>query len=121
MEERLAIAVELREIALGAGLHHDDLIIDPVLPNLSWPDATLHVREVVRTVRMLSGWSIFSEPVQTMIGLSNLRSGLRTRYALDVETTCLALLAGAGLNMALANVLQEGFIAAFQTLQPLVP
>jgi 5-methyltetrahydrofolate corrinoid/iron sulfur protein methyltransferase len=118
MEERLAVAVELRERALNAGLRDEDLIFDPVLPNLSWPDAAMHVREVVRTIRMLSGWSLFPEPVQTMIGLSNLRSGLRSRYPLELETACLAMLAGAGLSLALANVLQNGFMPAFQRIQP---
>ena len=40
-----------------------------------------------------------------MVGLSNLRSGLRELYPVQMEITVLALLAGAGLNLALANVL----------------
>ncbi len=117
MEERLAVASELRERALAAGLDDGDLIYDPVLPNLSWPDAPAHIREVIRTIRMLSGWSLFPEPAQTMAGLSNLRSGLRNRYPLEVETACLGMLAGAGLGLALANVRQEGFMTAFQTIR----
>lgn len=116
LEERLAIAVELRERAISAGLRDQDLIFDPVLPNLSWPDADLHVREVLRTLRMLSGWSLFPEPVQTMVGLSNLRSGLRRRYSLEIELFCMAMLFGAGLNLALANVLQDRFMATYQAV-----
>jgi cobalamin-dependent methionine synthase I len=116
MEERLAVAVELRERAISAGLRDEDLIFDPVLPNLSWPDVDFHIREVLRTLRMLSGWSLFPEPVETMVGLSNLRSGLRRRHSLEVELLCMAMLAGAGLNVALANVFQDGFMAAHQTI-----
>ncbi len=118
MEERLAVASELRELAVGAGLDDSDLIYDPVLPNLSWPDAAFHVREVIRTVRILSGWSFLPQPARTMVGLSNLRSGLRRRFPLSLETTCMAMLAGAGLSIALADVLRQGFIAAYASLRP---
>jgi 5-methyltetrahydrofolate corrinoid/iron sulfur protein methyltransferase len=105
LEEKLAVAVQLRELALAAGLHPEDLIFDPVLPNLSWPDAFAQVAEVIKTVRLLSGWSIFEEPAATMVGLSNLRSGLSGRYPQAVAQSCLHLLAGAGLNLVLASAL----------------
>lgn len=120
MEERLALAVELRETAMAAGVAPHRLIFDPVLPNLSWPDAAQHVREVVKTVRMLSGWSIFPEPSRTMVGLSNLRSGLRKRYSLDVEIRCLAVLAGAGLDTVLADTAQPDFLGAYKAINSLV-
>lgn len=118
MEGRLAIASELRELALGAGLRDEDLLFDPVLPNLAWHDGMEQVREVVRTIRMLSGWSLFPEPVQTMAGLSNLRSGQRSRYRVGIETSCLTLLAGAGLSVGLVNVLQPELMAAYQAVRP---
>jgi 5-methyltetrahydrofolate corrinoid/iron sulfur protein methyltransferase len=117
MEGRLAIAAELRERALGAGMREEDLIFDPVLPNLTWLDGASQVKEVVRTVRMLSGWSLFPEPVRTMVGLSNLRSGQRHLYPVSVETSCLTLLAGAGLSMALVNVLQPELMTAYQVIR----
>lgn len=117
MEGRLAIAAELRERALGAGIREEDLIFDPVLPNLTWLDGAEQVKEVVRTIRMLSGWSLFPEPARTMVGLSNLRSGQRHLYPVSVETSCLTLLAGAGLSMALANVFQPELITACKVIQ----
>lgn len=119
MEGRLAIALELRERALGAGLRDEDLIFDPVLPNLTWLDGASQVKEVVRTIRMLSGWSLFPEPVRTLIGLSNLRSGQRHLYPVSVETACFTLLAGAGLSMTLANVLQPELMTAYQVVRQL--
>ena len=109
LEGKIALAVELRERALAAGLSAERLIFDPVLPNLSWPDAWEQVRECVKTVRLLAGGAVFPEPARTMAGLSNLRSHLRRVYPFEVEKTCLAMLAGAGLSMALADVLQPGF------------
>jgi 5-methyltetrahydrofolate corrinoid/iron sulfur protein methyltransferase len=109
LEGKIALAVELRERALAAGLSPEQLIFDPVMPHLSWPDAWEQVRECIKTVRLLAGGAVFPEPARTMAGLSNLRSHLRRAYPLEVEMTCLAMLAGAGLNIVLADVLQPGF------------
>ena len=56
-------------------------------------------------VRLLSTGVLFKEPVRTMAGLSNLRSGQKNRYPRRIEEVCLAMLAGAGLDLALINVL----------------
>lgn len=105
VEEKLALAIELREHALAAGMAHDQLIFDPVLPNLTWPDGFAHVGGVVRTVHFLSSGVVFNEPALTMAGLSNLRSGARALFARSIELTCLGMLAGAGLSILLANAL----------------
>jgi 5-methyltetrahydrofolate corrinoid/iron sulfur protein methyltransferase len=104
-EEKIAIALELREHALSAGMKLENLIFDPVLPNLSWDDAFLRIGEAVKTVRLLAAGAILEEPVRTMVGLSNLRSGHSSAYPAEIDRTCLTLLAGAGLHIALANVL----------------
>ncbi len=120
-DERLACAVELRQKATEAGLDPSRLIFDPVLPNLRWPDAGRHLQEVVKTVRLLSGWSVFPEPAHTMVGLSNLRSGLRKVSPVEVELRYLAVLAGAGLEMVLADVIQPGFMDGYQSLTEFFP
>jgi cobalamin-dependent methionine synthase I len=109
LEGKIALAVELREQALAAGMSPEQLIYDPVLPNLSWPDAWEQARECIKTVRLLAAGAIFPEPARTMAGLSNLRSHLRRVYPLEVELTCLGMLAGAGLSITLADLLQPGF------------
>jgi cobalamin-dependent methionine synthase I len=109
LEGKIALAVELRERALAAGIRDERLIFDPVLPSLSWPDAKEQIKECVKAVRLLATGAVFPEPARTMAGLSNLRSQLRRVYPLEVELTCLGLLAGAGLSIALADVLQPGF------------
>ena len=120
IEGKIALAVELRERALAAGMKAEDLIVDPVMPNISWPDAYAQVSAVIALVRLLSGWSVFPEPMTTMVGLSNLLSGQRRRFPLSLEQHCFSLLAGAGLQVALVNVLQPGVMAAYQQIRPLI-
>jgi 5-methyltetrahydrofolate corrinoid/iron sulfur protein methyltransferase len=105
IEAKVALAVELRERALAAGLTDEQLIFDPVLPNLRWPDAWPQVGAGLKTVRYLAAGDLFGVPARTLVGLSNLRSGLRELYPVQVDLTVLALLAGAGLTHVLADVL----------------
>ena len=53
---------------------------------------------------------------RTMAGLSNLRNGLRHTYPLRVEEAALALLAGAGLGLALMDVLQPGLMETVRVI-----
>jgi 5-methyltetrahydrofolate corrinoid/iron sulfur protein methyltransferase len=119
LEEKLALALELRERAMAAGIASEKLIFDPVLPNLTWDDALLRVAEDVKTVRLISSGAIFQESGRTMVGLSNLRSGQRKHHPFKLEETCMALFAGAGLTFLLADVLQPGFDEVFQDMSRL--
>lgn len=106
LEEKLAIAIELRERCVDAGMDPEALVYDPVLPNLSWEDAARRVVEDLKTVRMLSSGLVIQEAACTMIGLSNLRSGYTSLHPVELEAACLTLFAGAGLSIVLANVLR---------------
>jgi len=117
LEGKITLALELREHALAVGLTDDQLIYDPVLPNLSWPDAWPQVGEVVKAVRLLHGGELWGKPARTMAGLSNLRSGLRHTYPVRVEEAALALLAGAGLGLALMDVLQPGLMETVRVIK----
>jgi 5-methyltetrahydrofolate corrinoid/iron sulfur protein methyltransferase len=120
LEGKITLALELREHALAAGLTDAQLIFDPVLPNLTWPDAWSQTSEVVKTVRLLSGGELWGEPARTMAGLSNLRSGLRDTYPRRVEEAALAVLAGAGLHLALVDVLQPGLMETVRVINQVV-
>ncbi|MGB8992590.1 MAG: hypothetical protein WCD80_11105 [Desulfobaccales bacterium] len=110
LEGKITLALELREHALAAGLKDEQLIFDPVLPNLSWPDVWDQTREAVKTVRLLATGAVWSKPARTMAGLSNLRSGLRHTYPVRLEEATLGVLAGAGLDIVLVDVLQPGLL-----------
>jgi cobalamin-dependent methionine synthase I len=116
LEGKIALAVELRERALAAGLTDEQLIFDPVLPNLRWPDAWPQTGADFRAIRYLAAGDLFGVPARTMVGLSNLRSGLRTIYPTQLEITALALLAGAGLSLALVDVLNPALREQIQLM-----
>jgi 5-methyltetrahydrofolate corrinoid/iron sulfur protein methyltransferase len=120
LEAKLTLALELRHHALAAGLTDAQLIFDPVIPNLAWPDAWAQVGEVLKTVRLLHSGALWGEPARTMAGISNLRSGLRETFPLRVEAAALALLAGAGLTIALVDVLQPGLMETVRVINQIV-
>jgi 5-methyltetrahydrofolate corrinoid/iron sulfur protein methyltransferase len=117
LEGKITLALELREHALAAGLTDARLIIDPVLPNLTWPDVWAQVGEVVKTIRLLHGGELWGEAARTMAGLSNLRSGLRQTYPVKVEEAVLGVLAGGGLGIALIDVLQPGLMETVKIIK----
>ncbi len=120
MEEKLGIALELWEACVSAGIPSSDLYFDPVLPNLSWPDAAPRIAEAVKTVRMLASGAVLGETVKTIVGLSNLRSGLRNVRPVQMDTDCLTLLAGAGLDVVLMDVLNPPLLEAFSRINGLL-
>jgi 5-methyltetrahydrofolate corrinoid/iron sulfur protein methyltransferase len=120
LEGKVAAALELRERALDVGLTDQQLIFDPVLPNLRWPDAWPQTGAGLRIVRYLASGALFGAPARTMAGLSNLRSGLREIYPVQMEVTVLALLAGAGLSLALVNILDSALREQAQLMTRIV-
>ncbi len=116
-EGKIALALEIRERALAAGLTDRQMIFDPVVPNLSWPDAFRQTGEVIKTVRWLAGGQVFGEPARTMAGISNLRSGLRRQYPLELDVQLMAMLAGAGLEIALADPLRPEMTDALRFIR----
>lgn len=118
-EEKLSIALRLRDAAVTAGLPPDDLIFDPVLPNLRWHDAFQHFSETLETVRLLAGGDFLGEPAATIVGLSNLRSGLKKHYPTALDIVSLSLLGGAGLQCVLADALNPELNKAWRLINQL--
>ena len=118
-DEKIAIALELRERCLAAGIDESLLIYDPVLPTLRGPDAFFHVGQCVQTIRLLSSGVVLGDAVRTMIGLSNLRSGQRKLYPDRLDEICLSMMGGAGLSLALADALNEKTVAALRIVNQL--
>ena len=119
-EGRLALALDLRERCLAAGVEAKHLIFDPLLPTLTWPNAMTHLKAAVETIRFLSTGAVFQDSAHTMAGLSNLRSGQRKKVPVKIDELCLGLVAGAGIDMVLINVLQKDTLAAARTLAHMV-
>lgn len=110
-EERFAIALELLAAVEAAGVDRNRLVLDPVVPPLSWDDGLDRARGVVETIRLLP--DVLGFGVRTMAGLSNLTTGAGDRSKRTVmETVYLSMLAGAGLTYLLMDVFNPATLAA---------
>jgi 5-methyltetrahydrofolate corrinoid/iron sulfur protein methyltransferase len=105
VDEKIALAISLWQHCEAAGLPAERLIIDPVAPHWSWPDAPAQAAACVQAVRLLASGAALGFPVRTMCGVSNLRSGQKHIFPAHIEHTFLTMLAGAGLKAALCNAL----------------
>lgn len=103
-EALMALAVELYEAFRQTGLSPERLVIDPVIAPLSWDNGIRHNQAVVKVIQSLP--DLLGVPVRTIAGISNLASGpIPTARKIELEQVFLPMLAAAGLDMALMNVL----------------
>ncbi len=110
-EERLAIAMELLAEVDAAGVERERLILDPVVPPLSWDDGPDRARGILDTLRMLP--DVLGFKVKTMAGLSNLTTGARERQKKQLlESVYLSMLACAGLDYLLMDILNPAVVSA---------
>jgi 5-methyltetrahydrofolate corrinoid/iron sulfur protein methyltransferase len=108
---RMEAAVALFNECQAAGIRPQRLVIDPIVAPLVWPDGNrqnMALLEVIRTLPELLGY-----PVRSIAGLSNLTSGApdaetRSRY----QCAFLPMLAAAGVDMVLMNVLDKRLMDA---------
>lgn len=117
VDEKISLALELRSICLDYGIDSDRLIFDPVLPNITWPDAMFRIREAIKTVRLLSSGAVFQEHARTMCGVSNIRSGVKKLFPENLEVLAIGGLAGAGIEILLANALNKNIADHVATLR----
>jgi len=115
---RMEAAVEILGACQEAGIEKARLIIDPVVAPLAWQDGNrqnMAVLEVIQTLPDLLGF-----PVRTIAGLSNLTTGApddgtRRQY----QKIFLPMLAAAGLDMVLMNVLDPSIMCAVEDCERL--
>lgn len=106
---RLQIAMELFEQAEKYGVPADRIIIDPVIPPLAWEDGILQVRAVLAFFKALPDLLGFN--VRTIAGVSNLTTGAVDKKSKNlIDTTYLAMLAGAGLDYALLDIFNTDLV-----------
>ena len=116
--ERLTVALELYARFVEAELAPEQLIIDPVVPPLIWPNGHSQAMEVVQVIRTLPDLLDFR--VASIAGISNLTSGPGDATRKPVFEQCyVAMLAEAGLDMALMNVTHAGTMTAVQACNTL--
>jgi 5-methyltetrahydrofolate corrinoid/iron sulfur protein methyltransferase len=112
--ERMNVALQLYQKCLAAGIEPDRIIIDPVLVPLSWQDGLFQAREVLTVIKILP--ELLGFPVRTIAGLSNLTASAKDPARKQLaEQTYLPMLAAAGLNMILMNVLNAETVRTART------
>lgn len=112
--QRYEIALELFDRAEKAGVSKERMIIDPVVPPLVWEDGIVQARAVLNVIRMLP--DLLGFKVQTIAGVSNLTSGAADRGNKNlVEQSYVAMLAGAGLDYALMDILNSKTVDVART------
>ena len=104
--QRLNVAFELYTQCMEAGIDKNQLIIDPVVVPILWENGNIQAREVLTVIRTLPELLGFN--VRTIAGISNLTTGTGERgKKLILEQGYVAMLAEAGLDMALVNVFHQ--------------
>lgn len=118
-DEMMTVAVELFEAYTASRLDVDRLIIDPVIAPVSWDNGIRHNQAVLSLLRSLP--DLLGGPVRTIAGVSNLASGpMPTSRKIELEQTYLPMLAAAGLDMALLNVLHQPTVQTLKTCDALL-
>jgi 5-methyltetrahydrofolate corrinoid/iron sulfur protein methyltransferase len=106
---RMDAAVALFGECQAAGIAPERLIVDPIIAPLAWQDGNRQNMAILEVLRSLP--DLLGVPLRTIAGLSNLTTGaphteLRRRY----QCAFLPMLAAAGLNMILMNVLDPAIM-----------
>jgi 5-methyltetrahydrofolate corrinoid/iron sulfur protein methyltransferase len=118
-DDRMAIALELFQRCLSAGLRAEQLIIDPVVAPLIWQDGLRRNRDLLEIVRRLP--ELLDFPVRTVAGLSNLTTGQGPRnLKRRIEQLYLSMLAAAGLSWVLLDIHHHDTVASARICQTLL-
>jgi 5-methyltetrahydrofolate corrinoid/iron sulfur protein methyltransferase len=109
--QRFEVAQDLMEAVESAGVAKERVIIDPVIPPLAWADGIIQAREVVTVIRTLP--DLLGFPVRTIGGISNLGTNAPDKgVRLALEQSYVAMLAAAGLDYALLDILNPDLVRA---------
>ena len=102
-DDRMAIALELYQHSLAAGVRPEQLIIDPVVAPLIWQDGLQRNRDLLHILQRLP--ELLDFPIRSIAGLSNLTTGLSSQIPrTHLEHTFLSMLAAAGLSWVLLDI-----------------
>ena len=119
VSSRCEVALELFEKVKTAGIAKEKLIIDPVVPPLSWEDGIFQAKAVLEVIRTLP--DLLGFKVKTIAGLSNLTTGAKDKNKKNlVEQSYLAMLAAAGLDYIMMDVLNYKTLKAAKISDMLV-
>ncbi|MEJ2037488.1 MAG: dihydropteroate synthase [Desulfosarcinaceae bacterium] len=118
-DEMMSLAIDLVAASSAAGLPSERLIIDPIIAPVSWEKGIQHNRAVLAVLAGLQ--ELLGFPVRTIAGLSNLASGpVSVARKIALESAFLPMLAAAGLDMVMMNVLHPPCVRLARTCSALL-
>jgi len=104
-DARAAVAVELVDMALAAGMQSDKIYVDPVVVHLLGGNAQAHAVAVLETMKRLP--RLYDPPVKTIAGVEYLSQGHPSELRSAVNRAFLGMLAALDLTAAMVDVLDS--------------
>jgi len=102
LEDKLMVLEDLLEKANAAGVPNECLFADPSVVHIGDGMGQEHLLNAHESIVVLNG--MVDPPLNTIVWLSNITTGLPKKIASVVASAYLSYLAGAGLHAALLNV-----------------
>lgn len=110
LEAKLMILEDLIEKANAADVPNERLFADPSVVHIGRGQGQEHLLNAHESIIVLN--EMVDPPLNTVIWLSNITTGLPKKLKTSVASAYLCYLAGAGLNAALVNVKDEELMKA---------
>jgi len=115
LEAKLQIIEDLIEMANNADIPNERLFADPSIVHMSRGMGQKHLVNSHECVRILK--ELVEPPVNTIAWVSNISPGLPKAVRKPLEATFLTYLAGAGLDAAMVDVLDENIRKAIYLIK----
>ncbi|MGQ9570439.1 MAG: hypothetical protein ACUVUQ_06290 [Thermodesulfovibrionales bacterium] len=115
LEAKLQIIEELLEMANFADIPNERLFADPSLVHIGRGVGQRHIANSTECIRILK--DLIEPPIKTIAWISNVSSGMPIALRKKVEASFLCYFAGAGLDAAMVDVLDENLRKAIYLIK----
>ncbi len=115
LEAKLQIIEELLEMANFADIPNERLFADPSLVHIGRGVGQKHIANSTECIRILK--DLIEPPIKTIAWISNISSGMPITLRKKVEASFLCYFAGAGLDAAMVDVLDENLRKAIYLIK----
>jgi len=115
LEAKLQIIEDLLEIANEADIPNERLFADPSIVHIGRGMGQTNLLNSYECVRVIK--DLVQPPLNTIAWISNVSTGLPKAVRKPLEATFLTYMAGAGLDAAMADVLDRNIVRAFYLIK----
>lgn len=115
LEAKLQIIEDLLEMANFADIPNERLFADPSLVHIGRGVGQKHIANSTECIKILK--DLIEPPIKTIAWISNISSGMPVALRKKVEASFLCYFAGAGLDAAMVDVLDENLRKAIYLIK----